>query len=71
MMAMLITISHYVSAIGAIEWGLHAFMGCGVVGFIASVIGIKHLDTAIHALVGASGVISLLALLGVVGGYAM
>lgn len=68
MFAMLLNISHYVAAVGAIEWGLHAFLGCGLVSFVSSVIGVKHVDTAIYAFVALCGVLSLLSLLGVVGG---
>lgn len=68
MFSAFINISHYVAAVGAIEWGLHAFLGCGLVGFVSSVIGVKHIDTAIYAFVAVCGVVSLLSQLGVIGG---
>lgn len=65
-MPMIIQLANVLCAVGAIEWGLFAFTGTGIVKFTSSLLGGHHVDTIIYSLVGLSGVISLLAQLKII-----
>lgn len=56
----LATVVNVVTAIGAIEWGLFALTGTGLVRMLSAMVKMHHFDTAVYALVGVCGVVSLL-----------
>ncbi|MCF7899384.1 DUF378 domain-containing protein [Candidatus Babeliales bacterium] len=62
MMKFLNGIAFFLSAIGAINWGLVAFFKFNLVEYLSGIINMPNLNAIIYAIVALAGVYSLIAI---------
>ena len=51
--------AHLLSAIGAINWGLVAFMNFNIALYLSVLLGVPYLEQLLYGLIGISGLYSL------------
>ncbi|MFA5075077.1 MAG: DUF378 domain-containing protein [Candidatus Babeliales bacterium] len=62
MMKVLNGIAYFLSAIGAINWGLVAFFKFNLVEFLCNLVNMPNLNAVIYGVVALAGVYSLIAI---------
>ena len=55
-------ISHIISAIGAINWGLVAFLRFNLVEYLSGMVKVPQLNKVIYALIAICGIYSIISL---------
>ena len=61
-MKLLVWLAHYLSAIGAINWGLVKFFKFNLVSWLAEITSVPNVAQILYVLVALSGIYALLSL---------
>jgi len=52
----------FLTSLGAINWGLVAFLNFNLISYTASLVGFANVDMALYGVIGLSGLYSMVAL---------
>ena len=55
-------VAHFLSAVGAINWGLLKFFRLNLVEYLSNMVKVERLNEAIYAIIAVSGLYSLISL---------